>query len=146
MHHSHPTFAFRSLILFPPTLYLLPLHPHHRLMLLAVSLYLVLLLFLPNSFRVLQWNAGGLRAGNTKLLDFISTYPVDLICIQESNPNLFFSFRIPGFSAVQSDGTHSRSGIFSTDVTDASGCVIIIVRQGLSFSELSTSFLSSLGP
>ena len=45
MQHSHPT-----LILFLPTLYLLPLHPHHRLMLLAVSLYLLLsLLFLPPS-------------------------------------------------------------------------------------------------
>ena len=41
MHHSHPILAFKLLILFPPTLYLLPLHPHHRLMLLAVSLYLL---------------------------------------------------------------------------------------------------------
>ena len=35
---------------------------------------------------------------------------------------------------------------FSTDVTDASGGVIIFVRYGLSFSELSTSSLSSLDP
>ena len=53
---------------------------------------------------------------------------------------------IPGFSALRFDGTHSRSGIFSTDVTDASGSVIIFVRQDLSFSELSTSSLSSLDP
>ena len=39
MQHSHSTFTFKPLILFPPTLYLLPLHPHHRFMLLAVSLY-----------------------------------------------------------------------------------------------------------
>ena len=51
MQHSHPILAFKPLILFPPTLYLLPLHPHHRLMLLAVSLYLLLPLPLPNSFR-----------------------------------------------------------------------------------------------
>ena len=44
MHHSHPILAFKPLIPFPPTLYLLPLHAHHRLMLLAVSLYLLLLL------------------------------------------------------------------------------------------------------
>ena len=44
MQHSHPTLAFKPLILFPLTLYLLPLHPHHRLMLLAVFLYLLLLL------------------------------------------------------------------------------------------------------
>ena len=35
MQHSHPTFTFKLLILFLPTLNLLPLHPHHRLMLLA---------------------------------------------------------------------------------------------------------------
>ena len=146
MQHSHPTLTFKLLILFPPTLYLLPLHPHHRLMLLAVSLYL--LLFLPphNSLRVLQWNAGGLQARSTKLLHFILSHSVDLIYIQESNLSLSSSFRIPGFSALQSHITHSRSGIFSTDVADASGGVIIFVKQGLFFSELSTSSLSLLGP
>ena len=41
----------------------------------------------PDSLRVLQWNAGGLRARSTELLYFLSSYPVDLICIQESNLN-----------------------------------------------------------
>ena len=79
-----------------------------------------------------------------ELLHFISSNPVDLICIQKSNLNLSSSFRIPGFSALRSDRTHSWSGIFSTDVTDASGGVIIFVRQGLSFSEHCTSSLSLL--
>ena len=39
---------------------------------------------------------------------------------------------------------HPRSGIFSIDVTDASGSAIIFVKQGLSLYELSTSSLSSL--
>ena len=146
MQHSHPTLAFKPLILFLPTLYLLPLHPHHRLMLLAVFLYLLLSLPLPNSLRVLQWNAGGLQPRSTKLLHFISFHPVDLIYIQKSNLNLSSSVWIPGFSALRSHGTHSRSGIFSTDVADASGGVIIFVKQGLSFSELSTSSLSFLDP
>ena len=146
MQHSHPTLAFIPLILFPPTLYLLPQLPNHRLMSLAVSLYLLLLLPLPNSLRALQWNAGGLRARSTELLHFISSHPVDLICIQESNLNLSSYFRISGFSALRSDGTHSRSGIFSANIIDASGGVIIFVRLGLSFSELSTSSLSSLDP
>ena len=136
MQHSHPTLTFKLLNLFPPTLYLLPLHPNHRLMLLAISLYLLLSLSLPNSLRVLEWNAGGLRARITKLLHFISSHPVYLIYIQESNPNLSSSFRIPGFSALQSHGTHSRSGIFSTDVADASGGVIFSsssVHSSLSF-------------
>ena len=98
----------------------------------------------PDSLRVLQWNAGGLRARSTKLLHFLSSHPVDLICIQESNLNSSSSFRIPGFSALSSDRIHSRSGILSPDTTHASGGVIIFVRQGLSFSELSTTSLSSL--
>ena len=76
----------------------------------------------------------------------LSFHPVDLICIQESNLNSSSSFRIPGFSALRSDRTHSRSGILSSDTTHASGGVVIFVRQGLSFSELSTSSLSLLDP
>ena len=100
----------------------------------------------PESLRVLQWNAGGLRARSTELLHFFSFHPVDLICIQESNLNSSSSFRIPGFSALRSDRTHSWSGILSSDTTHASGGVVIFVRQGLSFSELSTSSLTSLDP
>ena len=145
MKHSHHTFAFKSLIPFRPSLYLLLLHPHHRLMFLTVFLYF-LLPPPPDSLRVLQWNAGGIRARSTALLNFILSDPVDLICIQESNLNSSSSFRIPEFSALRSDRTHSRSGIFSPDGTHASGCVIIFVRKGLSLSELSTASLSSLEP
>ena len=119
IQHSHPTLAFKPLILFPPTLYLLPLRPHHRLMLLAVSLYLLLLLPLLDFLRVLQWNAGDLQARSTELLlHFISSHTVGLICIQESNLNVSSSFRIPRFSALRSNCSHSRRDIFSTDVTE----------------------------
>ena len=104
------------------------------------------LLFPPDSLRVLQWNAGGFRARSTELLHFVSSYPVDLICIQESNLNSSSSFRIPGFSALRCDRTHSLSDILSPDATHASGGVVIFVRQGLSFYELSTSTLSLLDP
>ena len=146
MQHSHPTLAFKPSILFSSTLYLLPLHSHHRLMLLAVFLYLLLPLPFPNSLRVLQWNAGGLQTRSTEVQHFISSYPVDVICIQESNLDLLSSFRIPGFFGLRSDGAQSQSGIFSIDVTDASDGVIIFVRQGLSFSDLSTSSLSLPDP
>ena len=102
--------------------------------------------FPSDSLMVLQWNAGGLRTRNTELLHFLSSHSVDLICIQESNLNSSSSFRIPGFSVLRSDRTHSRSGILSSDTMHASGGVVIFVRQGLSFSELSTSSLSSLDP
>ena len=100
----------------------------------------------PDFLKVFQWNAGGLCARSTELLHFLSSHPVDLICIQESNLNSSSSFRIPGFSVLRSDRTHSRSGILSPDATHASGGVVIFVRQGLSFSELSTSSLSLLHP
>ena len=100
----------------------------------------------PDSLRVLQWNAGGLRGRSTELLHFLSAHLGDLICIQESNLNSSSSFRIPGFSALRSDCTHSWSVILSPDDTHASGGVVIFVRQGLSFSELSTSSLSWLDP
>ena len=100
----------------------------------------------PDSLRVLQWNAGGLRARSTELLHFLSSHLVDLICIQESNLKSSSSFRISGFSVLRSDRTHSRSGILSSDALHASGGVVIFVRQGLSFSELSTTSLSSLDP
>ena len=99
-----------------------------------------------DSLRVFRWNARGLRSRTPELLYFLSSHPVDLICIQKSNLNSSFSFRIPGFSALRSDRTHSRSGILSPDATHASSDVVIFVRQGLSFSELSTSSLSSLDP
>ena len=99
-----------------------------------------------DSLRVLQLNAGDLRARSTKLLHFLSSHPVDLIWIQESNLNSSSSFRIPGFSALRSDCSNSRSGILSSDTTHASSGIVIFVRQGLSFSELSTSSFSSLDP
>ena len=53
---------------------------------------------------------------------------------------------LSGFSVRRSDRTHSWSGILSHDTTHSSGGVVIFVRQGLSFSELFTSSLSSLDP
>ena len=101
----------------------------------------------PTDFlRVLQWNAGGLRARSTELLHLLSSHPVAVICIQKSNLKSFFSFWIPGFFALCSDRTHQRFGILSPDATHTSGGVTIFVRQGLSFSELSTSSLSLLDP
>ena len=145
MLHSRPTLVSKLLILYLPIIYLLPLPFHHHRLFLAILPHLLPPL-LPDSLRVLQWNAGDLRARCTELLYFLSSHPVDLICIQESNLNSSSSLRIPGFSALRSDHTHSRSGILSSDAMHASGGVVIFVRQGLSFPERSTSSLSSLDP
>ena len=115
-------------------------------MLLAVLLRLLPPLPSPDSLRVLQWNVGDIRARSIELLHFLSSHPVDLISIQVYNLNSSSSLRIPGFSTLRFDCTHSRSGILSPDATHASGGVVIFVRLGLSFSKLFTFFLSSLDP
>ena len=84
------------------------------------SFYASCFLSFPDSLRVLQWkegrffNAGGLRARITELLHFLSSHPVDLICIQESNLNSSSSF---GF-------------------LDSLLCVLIAPTPGLAFSPL----------
>ena len=95
---------------------------------------------------VLQWNVGEFRSRSTELLDFISSHPVDLVCVQESNLKSSFSFRNPGYSALRSNRIHSRSNILSLDDPHASGDVVIFIRQSRFFSELSTSPLSSPHP
>ena len=78
---------------------------------------------------------------------FTFSRPILLTLSVSRNPILtHLPLSIRGFSALRSDRTHSRSGIFSRDTTHASGGIIIFVRQGLSFSKLSTSYLSSFDP
>ena len=100
----------------------------------------------PDSLGVLRWSAGGLRARSTELLRFLSSHPVDLVCIRESNLDSSSSFRIPGFSVLRSDRAHSRSGILSSGASRAGGGVVVFVGRGLSFSGLSAASLSSLDP
>ena len=69
-----------------------------------------------------------------------------LSTLSASRNPILTHFPLSGFSALRSDCTHSRSGILSSDARHASGGVVTFVRQGLSFSEHSTSSLSSLDP
>ena len=73
----------------------------------------------PDSLRVLQWNAGGLRARSTELLHFLSSHPVDLIWNKES------AFRNPIL-------THLPLSRF----LDSLFCVLIAPTPGLAFSLL----------
>ena len=77
MQHSRPTFTFKRLISFSPTLCLLPLCPYHCLMLLAVSLHLLLPLF-PDALRVLQWNAGVSESGALNFYTLFCLIPLTL--------------------------------------------------------------------
>ena len=78
MHHSHPILAFKLLILFPPTLFLLPLHPHHRLMFLAVSLYLLLLLPLSTPLGFFNGMLGVSEPGALNCYTFFRLIPLTL--------------------------------------------------------------------
>ena len=129
--------------IFLPTWYLLPVYPYHRLMMLAVSLYILLTLFLYSS----GFFNGMLEVSKPAALNYYTLFRLILfnfVFIQESNPNSSSSLRIPVFSALRSDRTHSRSGILSPDTMHASGGVIIFVRQSFSFFKLSTSNFLSL--
>ena len=146
MQHSHPTLAFKPPFLFPLTLYFLPLHPHHLLMFLAVSVYPLLPLPLPNSRRALQWNAWGLREG--ALNCYILFRLIPLISFVSRNLTLIYLSLSGSLVSLLCNPMASTPDLvfFPINATDASGCVIIFVRKGLSFSNLSTSSLSSLDP
>ena len=78
MHHPHPILAFKPLILFPPTLYLLPLHPHHLLMILAVCLYLLLLLPLSTPSGFFNGMLGVSEPGALNCFTFFRLIPLTL--------------------------------------------------------------------
>ena len=141
--HSCVTPISKPLIPHLPILYLLLLPFHHRPLLLAIFLCLLpplLPLTLSGFFN------GMLEVSMPGALNYFIFYrPIQSILSASRNP-ILTHLPLSGFSALRSDCTHSRSGILSPDTTHASDGVIIFVRQGLSFSELSTSSLSSLDP
>ena len=77
-------------------------------------------------------------------LNYFTFFRPILLTLSVSRNPILTHLPLSRFSALRSDRTHSRCGILFRDTTHASGGVIIFVRQGLSFSELSTSSLSSL--
>ena len=79
MHHSHPILTSKLLIPFPPTLYLLPLHPHHRLMLLAVSLYLLLSLPFSTPSELFNGMLGVSEPGALNCHTFFRLIPLTLL-------------------------------------------------------------------
>ena len=128
MQRSRLTHVFKQSILLSP----LVIPSLDTLIFLVVFLYLLLRLP-PDLLRVLQWNARSLRASTAKVLHFISSHPVDLICIKEYKlPHLLLS----GFldTLLCDLIALTRSGILSLDDPHARGGIIIFLWQGSSFS------------
>ena len=143
MLHSCPTLVSKLLIPHLPILYLLPPPSHHRPLLLAILLHLLpplLPLTLSGFFN------GILEVFEPGALNYFTFFHPILSTLSAFRNPILTHLPLSGFSALRSDRTHSRSGILSSDASHASGGVVIFVRQGLSFSELSTTSLSSLDP
>ena len=142
MLHSRHTVVSKPLIPHLPIIYRLPLPPHHRPLLLAVLLRLLppLPLTLSEFFNEMR------EVFEPGALNYFTFFRPSLSTSSASRNLVLTHLALSGFSALHSDRTHSQSGILSPDATHASDGVIIFVKQGLSFSELSTSSLSSLDP
>ena len=139
MLHSRLTLVFKPPIPHLPILYLLP---HQRPLLLAVLLRLLP----PPPLTLSGFFNGMLEVSEPGALSYFTFSRPILLTLSASRNPIITHFSLSGFPALRSDRTHSRSGILSRDTTHASGGVVIFVKQGLSFSELSTSSLSSLDP
>ena len=98
-----------------------------------------------NNFRILQWNANGIRPRRTELLHFLSHNQYDLIFIQESHLSSDSTFRIPGYKILQKNRFMTRRGT-TNSTGNLGGGVLILVKNGLSYTSLSTQSLSSLDP
>ena len=146
MLHSRVTPISKPPIPHLPILYLLPLLLHHRPMLLAIFLCLLPPLL---SLTLSGFFNGMLEVSEPGALNyFIFYYPIQSILSASRNPILthlplsgFLDFLLCVLIAPTLGLAFS-----SPDTTHASGGSIIFVRQGLSFSELSTSSLSLLDP
>ena len=98
-----------------------------------------------NNFRILQWNANGIRPRRTELIQFLSHNQYDLIFIQESHLSSDSTFCIPGYKNLQKNRSTTRRGA-TNSTGNLEGGVLILVKNGLTYTSLSTQSLSSLDP
>ena len=77
-------------------------------------------------------------------LTYIDTH-CDLIFIQESHLSSDSTFRIPGYKTLQKNRFMTRRGT-TNSTGNLGGGVLILVKNGLSYTSLSTQSLSSLDP
>ena len=87
----------------------------------------------------------GFAHRRTELLHFLSHNQYDLIFMQESHLSSDSTFRIPGYKTLLKNRFMTRRG--TTNPTEnLGGGVLILVKNGLSYTSLSTQSVSSLGP
>ena len=96
-----------------------------------------------NILRILQWNANGIRPRRTELTHFLSHNQCDLIFVQESHLSSDSTFRIPGYKTLPKNHSMTRRGT-TISTGNLGGGVLILVRNGLTYSSLPTQSLYSL--
>ena len=98
-----------------------------------------------NNLRILQWNANGIRPRRTELIQFLSQNQYDLIFVQESHLSSDFTFSIPGHKTLQKNRSMTRRGT-TISTGNLGGGLLMLVKNGLTYSSLSTQSFSSLDP
>ena len=98
-----------------------------------------------NNLRILQWNANGIRPRRTEFVQSLSYNQYDLIFIQESHLSSDSTFRIPGYKTLQKNRSMTKRGT-TISTGNLGGGVLILVKNGLTYTLLSTQSLSSLDP
>ena len=98
-----------------------------------------------NNLRILQWNANGIRPRRTELIQFLSLNQYNLILVEESLLSSDSIFHIPGYKTLQKNRFITRRGTTISTGNLGSG-VLILVKNGLTYTSLSTQSLSSLDP
>ena len=98
-----------------------------------------------NNLQILQWNANGIRPRYTELIQFLSLNQYDLIFVQESHLSSDPTFRIPGYKTLQKNRSMTRRGT-TISAGNLGGSVLILVKNGVTYTPLFTQSLSSLDP
>ena len=98
-----------------------------------------------NNLRILQWNANGICPHRTELIQFLSHNQYDLIFIQESHLSSKSTFRILGYKTLQKNRSVTRRGT-ANFTGNLGGGILILVKNGLTYTSFSTQSLSSLDP
>ena len=98
-----------------------------------------------NNLRILKWNANGIRPRRTELIQFLSHNEYDLIFIRESHLSFDSTFRIPGYKTLQKNRSMTRRET-TNSTGNLGGGILILVKNGLTYTSLSTQSLSSLDP
>ena len=97
-----------------------------------------------NNLRILQWNANGIRPRLTELIQFLSLNQYDLIFVQELHLSSDSTFHIP-YKTLQKNRSMTRRGttVFAANLE---GGVLMLVKNGLICTPLSTQLISSIDP